>query len=582
MNGVIDEPNMYRCGKQWRTGMCARRLPITCEIEPIYRDEIISRSFIRPYTSRILVILPTQLLAMSSPERVVSSKSSSESNVENLTVMLKEHFKLIEKKAESKKITASARHLLDTFNTSIERLPDNKLSEKGKEGVKDAISAFVDKRNRELTTSLIKRAKDGEFKELDALLTTFSRVNSKHMKRMKVTILEPEPVEMILERKKESRIFQHYRDLFEKKIKPSNETLQYFTSFEYPMFPDNVVPMSEIVAKHKIISLFRLADQARVVNGERDLCWVLLPELLLFELTATSGPSEIKTNCNSPVPHESSTFLTGRADMVIVSFVEKAGSDSSSSTILTDQMFREAMSKIYNQKREGLTYQEVHRVSRNLIKAHADEIRKRTGPDGWEVLMLEAKRQGFVKLEVTDLVDDGKDDGKDSDDGKDGEEVYDEVQGDGEKKIGEIRTGEDEDEEGESELEDEGSEGEGEDEVVLPEEIEIQGTETTVQKSLCLKDYLPQVISQCIAVKTGSPALGPKIIKFVLADGDNWIFGLVNCSGEKKGRKCLTTTVNINPQQRDKLSDRILCVLELLVLWSSASGKHLQTLFSKH
>ncbi|KAF5361988.1 hypothetical protein D9756_002421 [Leucocoprinus leucothites] len=513
----------------------------------------------------------------------IDSSESSESDVERLTMMLKDHFKLIESKAKSTTITASAQRLLGSFDAAIDGLSDDKLSREGKRGVKEAVSTFVNKQNKDLATPLIRRAENGEFKELDVLLTTFSRVNSKHMIRMKVTILEPEPVQMILKRKNKRKGLKQHCDLFKRKIRPSTQNFQHFTRFEYPMYPDNVVPMSEIVAKHKIISFFRLADQAKFISEEREFCWVLLPELLLFELTATSQPSEIKATHDSPIPHERSTFLTN---------------GGSAGSILLDEAVRKIITgKCKVHSSAALTYQEVHSISQKLVDGVIPQMLSKQHDFDREILMLEAKRPEGVfgavdigddqrsgNLDVSDEedIDDREDEERDSendekseDDGKDMGEI-------GERSERSSEDGEPEcDEEGPNErsersesedgitsyedvIQDDFGEGEdevedgGEDVVIQPDEIEIQGVETKVQKWLGLKDYLPQVISQCIALKTGSPALRPNIIKFVLADGDNWILGLVNCSRGKNGR-----------------------VMELLVLWSSVPGKHLQGLFSK-
>jgi len=85
---------------------------------------------------------------------------------------------------------------------------------------------------------------------------------------------------------------------------------------------------SEIIAKHKVIQFFRLADQGQgdQANGDqyREFCWVLLPELTLFRLSAESHPSEILTSLETSGTH-SLTFLTGITDMVWLSLTSKAG-----------------------------------------------------------------------------------------------------------------------------------------------------------------------------------------------------------------------------------------------------------------
>jgi len=40
----------------------------------------------------------------------------------------------------------------------------------------------------------------------------------------------------------------------------------------------------------------------------------------------------------------------------------------------------------------------------------------------------------------------------------------------------------------------------GEDGVLRPQDIEVEGKQTELQKWLGLKEYIPQVISQCLAV----------------------------------------------------------------------------------
>ena len=83
---------------------------------------------------------------------------------------------------------------------------------------------------------------------------------------------------------------------------------------------------SEIIAKHKVIQFFRLADQGQRDQENEDLyrefCWVLLPELTLFRLTGHLHPSEVLTSLETH-QNPSSTFLTGITDMMWVSFVQK-------------------------------------------------------------------------------------------------------------------------------------------------------------------------------------------------------------------------------------------------------------------
>lgn len=54
-------------------------------------------------------------------------------------------------------------------------------------------------------------------------------------------------------------------------------------------------------------------------------CWIMLTELPLFNLSSTSVPSEVKAIIQDPEakPIETSTFLTGRADMAVVCLTGK-------------------------------------------------------------------------------------------------------------------------------------------------------------------------------------------------------------------------------------------------------------------
>ena len=85
---------------------------------------------------------------------------------------------------------------------------------------------------------------------------------------------------------------------------------------------------SEIIAKHKVIQFFRLADQGQENQKDededldREFCWVLLPELTLFRLTGHLHPSEVLTSLETH-QNPSSTFLTGITDMMWVSLVQK-------------------------------------------------------------------------------------------------------------------------------------------------------------------------------------------------------------------------------------------------------------------
>jgi len=102
---------------------------------------------------------------------------------------------------------------------------------------------------------------------------------------------------------------------------------------KYPKYPDNIIPMvkyypildkkayhnlmqSEIIAKHKVIQFFWLADQGQENQKDEDdnlyqeFCWVLLPELTLSRLTGHLYPSEVLTSLETH-QNPSSTFFTG-------------------------------------------------------------------------------------------------------------------------------------------------------------------------------------------------------------------------------------------------------------------------------
>jgi len=98
---------------------------------------------------------------------------------------------------------------------------------------------------------------------------------------------------------------------------------------------------SEIIAKHKVIQFFRLADQGQEDQEDgnlyREFCWVLLPELTLFRLTGHSHPSEVLTSLETH-QNQSSTFLTGITDMMWVSLVQK---EEGSNTLRVSQGIRQ-------------------------------------------------------------------------------------------------------------------------------------------------------------------------------------------------------------------------------------------------
>ena len=168
------------------------------------------------------------------------------------------------------------------------------------------------------------------------------------MKRMKVEIKAPEPYSSIMKKTNEIAAFAQFRSRHQT-LEPTEANLDAMIRLEYPRYPDNVIPMvkcypildkkayhnlmqSEIIAKHKVIQFFRLADQGQENQKDededldREFCWVLLPELTLFRLTGHLHPSEVLTSLETH-QNPSSTFLTGITDMMWVSLVEE-GEDS--------------------------------------------------------------------------------------------------------------------------------------------------------------------------------------------------------------------------------------------------------------
>ena len=154
-------------------------------------------------------------------------------------------------------------------------------------------------------------------------------------------IKAPEPFSSVMKKTNEIAAFAQFWSRHQT-LKPTEANLDAIIRLEYPKYPDNVIPMvkcysildkkayhnllqSEIIAKHKVIQFFWLADQGQKDEDEdsyRESCWVLLPELTLFRLTGHLHPSEVLTSLETH-QNPSSTFLTGITDMMWVSFVQK-------------------------------------------------------------------------------------------------------------------------------------------------------------------------------------------------------------------------------------------------------------------
>ncbi|KAF9450007.1 hypothetical protein P691DRAFT_508783 [Macrolepiota fuliginosa MF-IS2] len=119
---------------------------------------------------------------------------------------------------------------------------------------------------------------------------------------------------------------------------------------------------------------------------------------------------------------------------------------------------------------------------------------------------------------------------------------------------------------------------------ISAEDIDIEGAESYIQKCFGLRTFLPQIISQCLAVNSGPPALGSNIIKFVLSDGDNWLFGLVDCGEGPGNRICHTTAISATRLPDTGNSDEqvkraVINVMKLLTFWATVPGQELLHLF---
>ncbi|KAF9443910.1 hypothetical protein P691DRAFT_808162 [Macrolepiota fuliginosa MF-IS2] len=199
----------------------------------------------------------------------------------------------------------------------------------------------------------------------------------------------------------------------------------------------------------------------------------------------------------------------------------------------------------------------------------------------WELLMLEAKRnEGALRREDVKKGQKGggsdeerREPGKDKEGGG-GMDFRSGSEGaDGGDRDTEVEGGTQGDEDNDQEVDQ-----------ISAEEIQIEGAESYIQRCLGLRTFLPQIISQCLAVTSKPLALGQKYIKFVLSDGDNWIFGLVDCRSGSKGRICYTTEASVirhdDSNARDeKLRSGVLNITKLLTFWAVVPGRDLKTLF---
>lgn len=93
------------------------------------------------------------------------------------------------------------------------------------------------------------------------------------------------------------------------------------------------------------------------------------------------------------------------------------------------------------------------------------------------------------------------------------------------------------------------------------------------------------------SIRGSHQAIQSKVIKFILTDGDNWTFGVVDCTQGRDGRKCHYMTVSLVPEATEakmeielteankeietarretELANNACIVLRLLALWVRA------------
>ncbi|KXN87811.1 hypothetical protein AN958_08127 [Leucoagaricus sp. SymC.cos] len=499
--------------------------------------------------------------------------TSSLGNKSQPTETLVDLYNRMIKASRNKAVKNIRGHLISRIKSAIDALPASGLSNEDKQDTKETIIRFVRAEHNRLSRAYLRSLDKQDCQKLIINSTTFSDAQKKHTIKMRVDICPTVEISKVIFKVNNNQSFKAHRDAFNA-IRPRDEVIDCFIQIEYPNPPDNIVPMSESIAKHKIMSLFRLADAGPQGSRTRSLCWALVPEVLLFDLTSTSKPSEVETNLSEvPGAPTRSTFLTGRADMMFAALVRQ--DDSGSTSLVNDSLARNDLLKALTKGSKPPRYMDVMAILEESINGGLLEF-----PFEWEIVMLEAKRNK-EKFSSGDKESDSED--EDSSSGDDEEE---DSSSEDDKEEDPLDSADELDLLGraDEELLDEEDAPltVPEDIPTTPEQIKVKGKQTPTQQLFGLKKYLPQIICECLAVKSGPPTFGGKIIKFVLSDGDIWVFGIVNCSsGRMRGRQCHTTVLKIERDEDADIRGKVLQVLQLLILWASASGVSLQKLFPK-
>ncbi|KAF9449990.1 hypothetical protein P691DRAFT_774285 [Macrolepiota fuliginosa MF-IS2] len=498
-----------------------------------------------------------------------------------LAQALNTYFALPNTSPTERSAMAKARNRLFTdIKARINECPETVLDSGDKVRLRNVLERFIIQHNTALSKRYIKYLQKKRWHKLKVDMITFSNVATRHMIRMKVDVPGPFSCTDVL-----AQASAKFGNFFSK---PSDGYLSYFVNMEYPIVPDSVIPMSEFIAKAKMVSYFKLMD----VSREREAVWALLPELSLFNLSSKSNPSEVKakaSDTNSGVAN--STFLTGRADMAIITFKDPIIPTAP----IRDRPQRRAIL-------EKFTTPNIPTYS--TMRATAQEVSE-TKELNWEFLMLEAKRNDGALSRK--MVTEGGQAYKGGEDNQEEEreveralQVEPEGQGGSDGPIREGAGGGAEAERKAHGVNDDPEGGnvggadsdivtvreaqeEEETDPISAEDIDVGGAESYIQQCLGLRAFLPQIISQCLAVTSGPAALGPKIIKFVLSDGDNWLFGLVDCQKGSNGRICHTTAVSVirhdNDHDGERVKRLVLNVMKLLTFWAAVPGRELLRLF---
>ncbi|KAF5351218.1 hypothetical protein D9756_008362 [Leucocoprinus leucothites] len=108
-------------------------------------------------------------------------------------------------------------------------------------------------------------------------------------------------------------------------------------------------------------------------------------------------------------------------------------------------------------------------------------------------------------------------------------------------------------------------------------EYEPKETSTKQSRPRDLKDHLPQVIGQCLAISTkisDSEPQKPDVIKFGISSSNDWLFGLLDCTGNT--RLCYVTDTSTIRTEED-LKD----MLFLLLTWMIVPGHEVLQHFPK-